>query len=345
MRFREISPADVPHCVRLLIAHGGLRLSERVRDALPALWSMLASSSAPHPSMLIEDAEAAGHPVVCVVPGFFLCDEFVHRYRQAPRPYLLNTIYEALLDGERPLPSLEEVRIANSGNGLQALISNPAYEPRPWHDPLLARMRRIAPMGFVHLFGGYRLRSLYYEAFGDDAADYLRAGGFRLEVEFAPQDGHPQLRPRMFVKHRTDVEPGAIDLLAAHVFHFAEPRLGLTPGEQRVVLRALLGESDRRIAAALHLSTETVRSAWESIYGRILRVVPAVFECEPCDRAGRGAEKRRSAVEYLRQHMHELRPHRAPDSGASRSPHRLDPLGERAQAARKRRIDRLIDGQ
>jgi hypothetical protein len=70
-------------------------------------------------------------------------------------------------------------------------------------------------------------------------------------------------------------------------------------------------------------------AAWESIYGRILRVVPAVFECEPCDRAGRGAEKRRSAVEYLRQHMHELRPHRAPDSGASRSPHRLDPLGER----------------
>ena len=93
------------------------------------------------------------------------------RYRQAPRPYLLNTIYEALLDGERPLPSLEEVRVANSSNGLYALISDPAYEPRPWHDPLLARMRRIAPMGFVHLFGGYRLRSLYYEAFGDDAAE------------------------------------------------------------------------------------------------------------------------------------------------------------------------------
>jgi hypothetical protein len=98
--------------------------------------------------------------------------------------------------------------------------------------------------------------------------------------------------------------------MAAHIFHMAEPRLGLTPAEQRVVLRALLGESDRRIAEALHLSTETVRSAWDSAYGRIARVVPAVFEGDVVEHTGRGAEKRRLAVEYLRQHLHELRPHR-----------------------------------
>jgi hypothetical protein len=50
----------------------------------------------------------------------------------------------------------------------------PAYEPRPWHDPLLARMRRIAPMGSC-MSGGYRL-SLYYEAFAT-TLHYLRAGG------------------------------------------------------------------------------------------------------------------------------------------------------------------------
>ncbi len=343
MRFREISPADVPQCVRLLKAHGGLRMSERVSDALPSLLTMLASSSAPHPSMLIEDAEAPGHPVVCFVPGLFLREEFVRGYRLNPRPYLLNAIYEALLDGERPLPSLGEVRVANSGDGLQALISNPAHEPRPWHDPLLARMRRIAPMGFVHLFGGYRIRSLFYEAFGEEAAEYLRAGGFRLEYDFAPASLGVDMRPRMFAKHRADFEPGAIDLMAAHVFHSTDPRLGMTPAEQRVVLRALLGESDRRIAAALHLSTETVRSAWESIYTRIMRVVPAVFECETGNRAGRGAEKRRSAVEYLRQHMHELRPHRPTDAGASRGLHRLQAIRQRDQALGVRGIDRLVD--
>lgn len=345
MRFREITPVDVPRCVQLLIAHGGLQMTERVREALPALWSMLVSSNSPQPSLLIEDAEAAGHPVVCVVPGFFLRDDFVDHCLRRPRPYLFDAICAALLDGLRPLPSLDEVRTANSGDGLVALISNPAYEPRPWHDPLLASMRRIAPMGFVHLFGGYRLRSLYYEAFGDDAAEYLRAGGFRIEHDFAERAGEARLTPRLFVKHRADVEPGAIDLMAAHVFHCTEPRLGLTLAEQRVVLRALLGESDRLIAAALHISTETVRSAWESIYTRIMRVVPAVFESEVGDRGGRGTEKRRSAVEYLRQHMHELRPYRSAHSAASRAAHRLEHAAQRGHGVRAGGFDRFVDSE
>ena len=153
---------------------------------------------------------------------------------------------------------------------------------------------------FIHCFGGYRIRSLHYEAYGDAAATYSAAGGFRLEHDFSsaePAAGcDPARLPRMFVKYRDEVEPGAIDVMAAHIFHFAEPRLGLTPAEQRVVLRALLGESDRRIAEALHLSTETVRSAWDSVYGRIARVVPAVFEGDAVEHAGRGAEKRRLAV-------------------------------------------------
>ena len=75
--------------------------------------------------MLIEDAEAAGHPVVCVVPGFFVRDEFTADCLRKPRPYLLRAICAALLDGLRPLPSLDEVRTANSCDGLVALISQP----------------------------------------------------------------------------------------------------------------------------------------------------------------------------------------------------------------------------
>jgi hypothetical protein len=314
MRYREITERDVPDCVRLLKAHGGHSLSARVWQALPGLWSTLCTSTAPNPMMLIEDAEGEGHPLICVVPGHFVRAAFIARYQKVPRPSLLGAIYEAMLDGAVPLMSLDDVRTANSGDGMHAVMSQPAHEPRPWNDPMLERMRRVAALGFIHFFGGYRIRSLHYEAYGDAAAAHLRAGGFRLEHDFPSTvrtvGCDPAWRPRMFVKYRDEVEPGAIDVMAAHIFHFAEPRLGLTPAEQRVVLRALLGESDRRIAEALHLSTETVRSAWDSVYGRIVRVVPAVFEDDTVEHAGRGAEKRRLAVEYLRQHMHELRPHR-----------------------------------
>lgn len=314
MRYRELTVRDVPDCVRLLKSHGGLALSARVWRALPSLWSTLCASTAPNPMMLIEDAERDGHPLVCVVPGHFVRAAFIARYHEVPQPYLLGAIYEAMLDGAVPLMSLDDVRTSNSGDGLHAVISQPAHAPQPTTDPGLERLRCVAALGFIHFFGGYRICSLHYEAYGDDAVAYLRAGGFRLEHDFASTQRtagcDPARLPRMFVKYRDEVEPGAIDVMAAHIFHFAEPRLGLTPAEQRVALRALLGESDRRIAEALHLSTETVRSAWDSVYGRIARVVPAVFEDDAAVHAGRGAEKRRLAVEYLRQHMHELRPHR-----------------------------------
>jgi len=330
MRYRELTVRDVPDCVRLLKSHGGLALSARVWRALPSLWSTLCASTAPNPMMLIEDAESVGHPLVCVVPAHFVRAAFIARYQAAPRPYLLGAIYEAMLDGAAPLMSLADVRTSNSGDGLHVVISQPVLEPHAANDPGLQRLHRVAALGFIHCFGGYRIRSLHCEAYGDDAAAYLRAGGFRLEHDFTMTERvsgcDPARWPRMFVKYRDEVEPGAIDVMAAHIFHFDEPRLGLTPAEQRVVLRALPGESDRRIAEALHLSTETVRSAWDSVYGRIARVVPAVFEDDAVEHTGRGAEKRRLAVEYLRQHMYELRPHRWSERPSLRPQERREPV-------------------
>jgi hypothetical protein len=76
-----------------------------------------------------------------------------------------------------------------------------------------------------------------------------------------------------------------------------------------VALRALSGASDRAIAEALGLSTETVRSNWRSVYLRLAHLLADVDTPSPtADDASRGLEKRRVAIEYLRQNMHELRP-------------------------------------
>jgi DNA-binding CsgD family transcriptional regulator len=97
--------------------------------------------------------------------------------------------------------------------------------------------------------------------------------------------------------------------MASQMFNPPDAHLGLTQAEQRVALRALDGASDRTIAASLGLSTETVRSNWRSIYRRLANVLPA-FEAQlqHAEDASRGLEKRRVAIEYLRQNLHELRP-------------------------------------
>jgi DNA-binding CsgD family transcriptional regulator len=97
--------------------------------------------------------------------------------------------------------------------------------------------------------------------------------------------------------------------MASQMFNPPDARLKLTQAEQRVALRALDGSSDRAIAESLGLSPETVRSNWRSIYRRLAAVLP---DLESVHQSGigsaRGQEKRRAAVEYLRQNMHELRP-------------------------------------
>jgi DNA-binding CsgD family transcriptional regulator len=105
-----------------------------------------------------------------------------------------------------------------------------------------------------------------------------------------------------------DIPPGAMSM-ATQMFDPPRVRLGLTPAEQRVALRALRGASDRAIAEALGLSTETVRSNWRSIYQRLTHVLADVeTPAHQPDDGARGLEKRRVAIEYLRQNMHELRP-------------------------------------
>jgi hypothetical protein len=59
----------------------------------------------------------------------------------------------------------------------------------------------------------------------------------------------------------------------------------------------------------LGLSSETIRSNWRSIYQRLERVLPGGGMNGRNGAGGtRGQEKRRIAIEYLRQNMHELRP-------------------------------------
>lgn len=65
------------------------------------------------------------------------------------------------------------------------------------------------------------------------------------------------------------------------------------------------------IAADAGATLDTLRKHWPSIYRRVLFVDPLLFPDQP-ERNGRGRGKRRHLLRYLRLHMEELRPSRAP---------------------------------
>jgi hypothetical protein len=311
MRFREATGSDIPAIAATFDGRNALPLELRVRQALPGLLAQLIASPA-CTLTVFEDDSRSGMQVVSFAGGIFVRGELIDGYLAAPYPGLVSAVLAALLDGRRPLLTEDEIRQSNSNEGLIIAVFPMPYGRREWDDPQMQELRKLAPQALMRDIGGYRLRAIYYEVFTDEASRYMQAGGYRLLNDFSGRAGTYGLgsdcRPRMLRLTRADLPPGAMSM-ATQMFDPPPVRLGLTPAEQRVALRALRGSSDRAIAEALGLSTETVRSNWRSIYQRLTHVLMEVeAPAHQSDDASRGLEKRRVAIEFLRQNMHELRP-------------------------------------
>lgn len=311
MRFREATESDVNAVVGLMDGRNALPLEPRVREALPHVLRRLLSSPACTLTLFEEDGPAGAQPV-SFAGGLFVREPVIERYLESPYPGLVSALLRDLLDGGQPLLTLDEIRRANSAGGLTLAVLPIPYGRWRWDEPTFVELRKLAPQAFLRLVGGYRLRAIYYEVFTDEIADYLRAGGYRLLHDFAARAGSahfgPDCHPRMLRLTPADLPPGAMSM-ATQMFEPPAPRLGLTPAEQRVVLRALDGAADQAIATSLGLSPETVRSNWKSIYQRLAAFVPGLVGATTAgEGTARGTERRRAAIEYLRQNMHELRP-------------------------------------
>lgn len=320
MRFRDATLSDAPGIAAAFTGFNALPLEPRVRAALPGLLRQLIASTACTVTVF-EDDWGWGQAIVSVAGGLFLADAVVDRYLGAPHPGFLSSVLASLLDGQRPLLTQEEIRRANSTDGLNLAVLPVPTGPVGFDDPRHAELRKAAPQAGVRCFGGYRLRAMYYEVFANPVADYLHAGGYRLLHDYSAQEGAgifgPGCRPRMFRLTRADLPQGAMSM-ATQLFDPLPARLGLTPAEQRVALRALDGASDQAIAESLGLSSETVRSCWRSIYHRLAPEFPR-FDTAARQGTGltRGVEKRRIAIDYLRQNLHELRPIETPAPGSA----------------------------
>ena len=66
-------------------------------------------------------------------------------------------------------------------------------------------------------------------------------------------------------------------------------------------MRALQGESDAEIAQAMHMSESGVKNWWRAIYKRAEQRHPALFAGLGRGEEGRGQERRRVLLNYVRE--------------------------------------------
>ena len=95
------------------------------------------------------------------------------------------------------------------------------------------------------------------------------------------------------------------------LFDYHPPVLGFNRSEQRMLSCAVPGATDEQLAEALETSLSVVKKMWVSIYRRVEDYRPELVASPlPSDMpaSGRGREKRRRLLAYLREHPEELRP-------------------------------------
>lgn len=336
VRFRLLTEDDLSVGVHLV--HKAFAPRTPTRAELPEIWRRLLRAEQLFGGVIIDSAED-DEQIVAFSAAVFVSEAFVNQALGAPRPFLAARVYQAIGAGRSPVLDVDQVRRANSGEGLNLLILH--YGQTDWDlaNPRTRAILKAGHVGFPLVFDGYRLNRILEEVFPDQLAAKLAAGfmikcTYDRELGFGREEG-PVL-VGLFRDDPTSRLPGST---AASAFCYREPRFFFSPAEQRLLARAALEDADdRTIAERLGVSADAIRQTWRRIYQRVAEIDPSVLGLDSVDgpRSGtRGPEKRRHLLEYFRFHPEELRPsmklQASTDAYATRvsslAGHRLDDSG------------------
>ena len=308
---------DVEECYTL---HESLRLpySKSTRRILPKMWRTLLSRGAMQLTLVTSRIPLR---IVSFGAILFLTDEFCSKARLKLPPYLGVELARQYLSGELPGLNREQVARANAGEGLNVMMCFDGWAKDGfWREQLLAVRQKQGEA--LHLaLRGYRVKEFVAEPIGNEASQWMFDAGARLRRDYSdyfrrnglskPQPSRRPLLVGLTKKEAFAHSGGNI----AGLFICPAPRFYFSRSERVLLQHALMGETCDQLAASLSISPWTVKERWHAIYDRVTDVDPELLPTPIAyglRASSRGRERRRLLLNYLRQHLEELRPYEPP---------------------------------
>ena len=312
MYCRLYRSSDFSACSGLL--GRGLTIPRTLREALPSIWRRLFIAGQVHGGVVIDPNAPGPESIASFAMCVFVDEGFVTNYLGAPSPYPSTLVYERILADRSPILPMKDVAAANSSGTLNLLILHFGLRHPPESERGLAAIA-VSHSGFRLFFVGYRIGRVLQEAYGPEQLPFFTAGGFFLKSDYRKyfeRHGHAapaeELHPYLMGLYRSDPESRYPGTGLSYLFQHADPRFGFSAGEQRVLLHAVMDESDDTISDALSISHDAVKKTWRRIHERVMAVMPDLYGEDAEIDATRGKERRRRLLHYLRYHLEELRP-------------------------------------
>lgn len=296
-------------------------------SALPDIWRRLLREGALNLCISEDRARPSDARIVACGASVFVTDECAQAAKRGTQPFLTARVLRQEMAGRSPILRAAAIRNANAGDGLNALVLHYAETPAGYDAAQRNALAHKSLEAFLWLHRGYRLKEVMQELCDEIGLPYILNGWARVVTDYAdyylsrglplPPPGE---RPYLTAISREDAlaRPGSG---MASVFVYTPPRFFFSNGERRLLDRALLGETDARLACGLGLALPTVKSLWRAIYTRVGRIDPLLAggpATELKRHLTRGLERRRYILEYLRQHPEELRPCARPAQASRR---------------------------
>jgi hypothetical protein len=314
---RKGSAEDLPSCYAL---YKLLQLPCHQTNAriLPEMWHTLLSAGAMQ-LFLVEDREKpAGSRIVSFNASVFVTDEFCLEARLTLPPYLGVELARRYLARQLPVLNREQIGRANADDGLNVLTCFAGWTDYKFSPEQFLAVREKQSEALYLALRGYQIKEFLAETIGKESSRWMLDAGTRLRRHYSHYFrksllGEPQRSQGPCLVGLTRKEavahPGSN---IARLFIYTPPRFHFNRSQRALLRHALMGETCEKAAASLSVSPWTVKKRWHAIYNRVANVdsellPPSIaYGLQP---SSRGTERRRQLLNYLRQHLEELRPY------------------------------------
>jgi hypothetical protein len=316
---RKGSAQDLANCY-VLHESLGLPYPETSRPILQEMWRTLLLNGAMQ-LFLVEDRAKPSHSrIVSFGAAVFVSDEFCAQARLTLPPYLGVEIARRYVSRQLPVLNRNQVARANASAGLNVMMCFEGWAQHGlWPEEFLV-VREKQREAFHLALRGYRIKEFLTDSIGREKAQWMLDAGGRLRRDYSNyfrKKGlpKPELSQRPYLigltRREAFAHPGGS---IAGLFIHIPPRFRFNRSQRVLLQQALMGETCENAAASLSVSPWTVKKRWRAIYDRVADIDSELLS-QPIaygSRASaRGAERRRHLLNYLRQHLEELRPYKA----------------------------------
>ena len=306
MILRELSEEDLTECLSLIPSHLGDEIVGRSRAV--EVWRGLVRNRM-FRSAVLHSATATGCTRIC---GFgcsvFVSKGFADQELARPQPFLNSRVIASLAEDNSVVLSERGLSSQNDGAGLDILVFCGGWLSEGLTAEQELQAQILLPSGFVEVHRGYLLNRIFSEAVGEVHRNFLTSSGvWRIVAEFPGSD-------RALTLLSSESAFAVSGSLAATLFHYEPPTLGLRDSDKHLLSETLQGGSDIEIASRMNLSLASVKKRWQALFERVAQNNPALLQ-ESENRGiegGRGSQKRHHVLAYVRCRPQELRPYGRP---------------------------------